>query len=112
MIAGFDYLILRERASRFWNRTRIAGASLVLAGGILIGVGGAYYVYASNARADLDKYNVAAVELVPLVQQKDPVKPLVLAEPSLPGEMSLYSGDVIIVPDQDGPSLPDGIRSH
>ena len=108
MIAGYDYLILRERTRRFWTRTRIAGASLVLAGGILIGVGGAYYGYANNARANLDSYNVAAVELVPVVVQKDPVKPLVLAEPSHSGEMSLYSGDVSIVPVQAGPDLPDG----
>ena len=108
MIAGYDYMILRERARRFWTRTRIAGASLVLVGGILIGVGGAYYGYASNARANLDRYNVAAVELVPVFEHKDPVKPLVLAEPSFSGEMSLYSGDVSIVPVQAGPDLPDG----
>ena len=108
MIAGYDYLILRERTRRFWTRTRVAGAALVLAGGILIGVGGAYYGYANNARANLDRYNVAAVELVPAVVQKAPVKPLVLAEPSLSGEMSLYSGDVPILPVQAGPDLPDG----
>ena len=53
MIAGYDYLILRDGVRRFWTRTRIAGASLVIAGGVLIGVGGAYYGYASSARADL-----------------------------------------------------------
>ena len=110
MIAGYDYLMLRERARRFWTRTRIVGASLLLAGGILIGVGGAYYGYASNARANLDRYNVAAVELVPVVQQKDPVKPLVLAEPSFSSEMSLYSGDISIVPVETGPDLPDGFE--
>ena len=108
MIAGYDYLILRERTRRFWTRTRIVGASLVLAGGILIGAGGAYYGYASNARANLDRYNVVAVELVPVIQQSEPVKPLVLAEPSHSSEMSLYSGDVSIVPVQAGPDLPDG----
>ena len=108
MIAGYDYLILRERTRRFWTRTRIAGASLVLAGGILMGVGGAYYGYASNARANLDRYNVAAVELVPVAVQKDLVKPLVLAEPSHSGEMSLYSGDSPILPVEAGPDLPAG----
>lgn len=108
MIAGYDYLILRERTRYFWTRTRIVGASLVLVGGILLGVGGAYYGYANNARANLDRYNVAAVELVPVVVQKDPVKPLVLAEPSHSVEMSLYSGDVSIAPVQAGPDLPDG----
>ena len=108
MIAGYDYLILREGARRFWTRTRIAGASLVLAGGVLIGVGGAYYGYASNARANLEKYNVAAVELVPVVEQKEPVEPLVLAEPSFHNEMSLYSGDAPIVAVPSGPDLPDG----
>ena len=108
MIAGYDYLILREGARRFWTRTRIAGATLVLAGGVLIGVGGAYYGYASNARENLDRYNVVAVELVPIIEQKDPVNPFVLAEPSFSGELSLYSGDVRIVPVQAGPDLPDG----
>lgn len=108
MLAGYDYMMLREEARRFWTRTRIVGASLVLAGGILIGMGGAYYGYASNARANLDRYNVVAVELVPIVQERDPVKPLVLAEPLLSGEMSLYSGDVRIVPVEAGPDLPDG----
>ncbi len=110
MIAGYDYLMLRDGARRFWTRTRIAGAALLLAGGILVGVGGAYYGYASNARANLDRYNVVAVELVPIVEQKDPVKPLVLAEPVFSGEMSLYSGDVAIIPVQAGPDLPDGFE--
>lgn len=108
MIAGYDFLMLGEGARRFWTRTRIAGATLVLVGGILIGVGTAYYGYASNARANLDAYNVVAVELVPVIQQNDPVQPLVLAEPSFSGEMSLYSGEVPIVPVLSGPSLPDG----
>ena len=108
MIAGYDYLILREGARRFWTRTRIVGASLLLVGGILIGVGGAYYGYASNARANLDKYNVAAVELVPIIEYREPAESLVLAEPSFSSEMSLYSGDVAIIPVQAAPELPDG----
>ena len=109
MIAGYDYLILRDGARRFWTRTRIAGATLVLVGGILIGVGGAYYGYASNARANLDEYNVAAVELVPIVAQEERVrvKPLALSEPSIIGEVSLYSGDAGSIPVQTGPDLPD-----
>ena len=90
MIAGYDYLILRLGARRFWNRTRIAGVSLVLAGGVLIGVGGAYYGYANNARADLGKYNVAAVELVPIVAEYEPV--LSPPDPSTIPEASLFLG--------------------
>jgi LPXTG-site transpeptidase (sortase) family protein len=108
MIAGYDYLILRNGARSFWTRTRIAGATLVLAGGILIGVGAAYYGYASNARANLDEYNVAAVELVPIVAQEERVKPLALSGPSIIGEVSLYSGDAGFIPVQTGPELPDG----
>ena len=105
MIAGYDYLILRNGARRFWTRTRIAGASLVLVGGILIGVGGAYYGYASNARANLDKYNIAAVELVPIVAPIQTTNP---SDPSIIPELSLYSGDAGYIPVQSGPDLPDG----
>ena len=108
MIAGYDYLILRNGARRFWTRTRIAGASLVLVGGILIGVGGAYYGYASNARANLDKYNVASVELVPVVATIQTTKPLTLSDPSIIPEVSLYSGDAGYIPVPSGPDLPDG----
>ena len=109
MIAGYDYLILRLGARRFWNRTRIAGVSLVLAGGVLIGVGGAYYGYANNARADLGKYNVAAVELVPVVAEYEPV--LSPPDPSTIPEASLFSGNAgFVLPSSgnSGPQLPDG----
>ena len=108
MIAGYDYLVLRNGARRFWTRTRIAGASLVLVGGILIGVGGAYYGYASNARANLDRYNVAAVELVPVVAQIEPPAPLVVSDPLIIPEASLYSGDAGYIPVQSGVDLPEG----
>lgn len=114
MIAGYDYLILRDGARRFWTRTRIAGATLVIAGGVLIGVGGAYYGYASNARANLDKYNVAAVELVPIVQplqQSVQVEPLAPSDPSIIPELSLYSGDAGYIPVQSGPALPEGFEA-
>ena len=108
MIAGYDYLILRDGARRFWTRTRIAGASLVIAGGVLIGVGGAYYGYASSARADLEKYNVSAVELVPVVVQKEPAPVPILSIPSIVPELSLYSGDAGFVPSESGTFLPEG----
>lgn len=108
MIAGYDYLMLRNGVRRFWTRTRIAGATLVIAGGILIGVGGAYYGYASNARANLEKYNVAAVELVPVLQWTQPAEPLVPSDPSIIPELSLYSGDAGVIPVEAGPELPDG----
>ena len=110
MIAGYDYMILRDGARRFWTRTRIAGATLVLTGGVLIGVGAAYYGYASNARADLDRYNVSAVELVPVrvqeVEQSPP--PLVLSSPSIIPEVSLYSGDAGYIPTESEIALPEG----
>jgi len=108
MIAGYDYLILRNGARRFWTRTRIAGASLVLAGGILIGVGGAYYGYAGNARADLDKYNVTSVELAPVTVPVPAVMELAISEPSIIPEMSLHSGDAGYIPVRPGLNLPDG----
>ena len=109
MIAGYDYLILRDGARRFWTRTRIAGASLVLAGGLLIGVGGAYYGYASNARSNLDKYNVSAAELVPvLTHQESMPAPIILSSPSIIPEASLYSGDSGFVPSKPQIVLPDG----
>ena len=53
MIAGYDYLTLRWRTGGFWTRTRIVACSLLIAGGILMGIGVAYYGYANNARDGL-----------------------------------------------------------
>ncbi len=86
MIAGYDYLILRDGMRRFWNRARIVGLSLVITGGVLIGVGAAYYGYASSARADLDSYQVPSAGSTSVQE----------APSSIP-EVSLYSGQ-----------LPDG----
>ena len=108
MIAGYDYLMLPNGVRQFWNRTRIAGAALLLAGGLLIGVGGAYYGYAGNARANLQQYNVSAVELVPVAVQEEPLQPLVLSAPTIRPEASLYSGYSGYVPVAAGPELPDG----
>ena len=105
MIAGYDYMILRDGVRRFWTRTRIAGASLVLAGGILIVVGGAYYGYASSARSDLDKYNVSAAELVPVLVNRQPAPAPILSIPSIIPELSLYSG---FDPSAVENVLPDG----
>ena len=110
MIAGYDYMILRDGARRFWTRTRIVGATLVLTGGVLIGVGAAYYGYASNARADLDRYNVSAAELVPVLvyEQEQAPPPLVLSSPSIIPEVSLYSGDAGYIPTVSEIVLPEG----
>ena len=110
MIAGYDYLILRGGARRFWTRTRIAGASLLIAGGLLIGLGGAYYGYASNARANLDKLQVSAVELVPTFVQKAPTLEVAPSALSFIPENSLYSGDAGFIPSDSGPSLPEGFE--
>ena len=107
MIAGYDYLILRGGARRFWTRTRIAGASLLIAGGILIGVGGAYYGYADNARANLDRLQVSAVELVPVFVEREPVTASPFSLSAIP-ENSLFSGDAGVDPTNTGPNLPDG----
>jgi LPXTG-site transpeptidase (sortase) family protein len=111
MIAGFDYLILRGGVKRFWTRTRVVGAALLIAGGLLIGIGGAYYGYASNARADLDKFQVAAVEIAPVFVQKAPAsEPAISAVSSIITENSLYSGDAGFDPSDSGPSLPEGFQ--
>lgn len=112
MIAGYDYLILRPGVRRFWTRTRVAGASLLIAGGLLIGIGGAYYGYAGNARANLDRYEVPAVELAPAYVFKAPVQVVETARPpaslaAIP-ENSLYSGDAGFIPSSSG--LPDGFE--
>ena len=114
MIAGYDFLILRGRARRFWTRTRIAGAALLLAGGLLIGIGGAYYGYASNARSNLDSYQVAAVEVAPQyafpeiekIEQAEVTPASALFIP----EVSLYSGDAGVDFSVTGPSLPEGFE--
>ena len=65
MLAGLDFLITRGGPKRFWTRTRVAGAGLLIIGGLLVGIGGAYYGYADSARSDLDVYQVTAVEIAP-----------------------------------------------
>ena len=111
MIAGYDFLILRGGMRRFWTRTRVAGAVLLLAGGLLVGIGGAYYGYASNARANLDSYQVAAVEVAPqyVFPELQKVEVLPSSAPFIP-EFSLYSGDAGVDPSITGPSLPEGFE--
>ena len=108
MLAGYDYLILRGGARRFWTRTRIAGASLVIAGGLLIGLGGAYYGYASSARASLEKYQVSKVELVPVYEHEAPEARLAPSSNEVIPEASLYSGDAGAIRMDTGPDLPQG----
>ena len=108
MIAGYDYLILRDGIRKFWNRARIAGASLLIVGGVLIGVGAAYYGYSGSARANLDQYRVSSVELTPVWVEKEPAKEVALAEPSIIPENSLYSGYSGFTPAPTGPVLPEG----
>ena len=110
MIAGYDYLILRGGARRFWTRTRVAGASLLLAGGLLIGVGGAYYGYAGSARANLERFEASAVELAPaFVYTPRAVELSPVGFSTIP-EISLYSGDAGVIPADSGPTLPEGFE--
>ena len=108
MIAGYDYLIMREGVRRFWTKTRIAGASLVIAGGLLIGLGGAYYGYANSARAGLEKYQVSTVELVPVLEHEAPEARLAPYSLDFIPEASLYSGDAGVIRIDTGPHLPKG----
>ena len=108
MIAGYDYLIMRWDARPFWTRTRIFGAALVIAGGLLLGAGGAYYGYASNARADLAKYQVAPVEIAPVWIPPAPVAEIQPVNLAFIPEASLYSGDAGAIPQYPGPRLPEG----
>ena len=108
MIAGHDYLSLRLRISNFWNATRVSAASLLITGGILIGVGTAYYGYADGARDNLEQYQATAVEIAPV--WSPPVETVELAPSSqafIP-EHSLYSGDTGANPASVGPRLPEG----
>ena len=108
MIAGYDYLIVRTGARRFWTKTRVAGASLLIAGGLLVGIGGAYYGYAGNARANLDRYEVPAVELAPAYVFSAPVPVVEPASLAAIPENSLYSGDAGIIPSYS--RLPEGFE--
>ena len=106
MIAGYDYLTLRWREGGFWTRTRIAACALLIAGGILTGVGAAYYGYSNDARADLARYEAPAVEVAPVwtisLESPEPV-----SQPFLP-EVSLYSGDAVDISAYSEIDLPDG----
>ncbi len=114
MIAGYDYLTLRWREGGFWTRTRMAACAFLVAGGILTGIGAAYYGYANNAQADLAKFEAPAVEVAPSwslplsnfeVQPPEPV-----TQPFLP-ETSLYSGDAGDVSAFLGLDLPEGFEA-
>ena len=106
MIAGYDYLTLQWRTGTFWSRTRIVACALLIMGGILTGIGAAYYGYASDVRGDLAKFEVPAVEIAPVwsrnvnIERAEPV-----SQPFIP-EVSLYSGDAGEIP--AGPDLPEG----
>ncbi len=110
MIAGYDYLTLRWRTAGFWSRTRIAACALLIAGGILTGVGAAYYSYAEGSRNTLEQFEVAAVEVAPVwtlrVTEEGPEP---VSQPFIP-EVSLYSGDVKEIPPALALSLPDGFE--
>ena len=108
MIAGYDYLILRDGMRRFWNRARIAGATMLVVGGVLIGVGAAYYGYAGSAKADLDRYRVSTMEVTPVWVEEKPLQVTVPSEPSILPEVSLYSGYSGFIPAPTGPVLPEG----
>lgn len=107
MLAGYDYLFLKGGPRRFWTRTRIAGASLLIAGGILIGVGGAYYGYADNARDNLANLQVSSAEIVPVFEKSEPALPEPFSLSAIP-EGSLYSGDAGMDPSEIRVNLPDG----
>ena len=110
MIAGHDYLSLRLKIGSFWNKTRVSAASLLITGGILIGVGSAYYGYADDARANLSQYQATAVEIAsawspPPVEETVELTPF--SQAFLP-EQSLYSGDAGVEPASVGSRLPEG----
>ena len=107
MIAGYDYLTLRWREGGFWTRTRIAASALLIAGGILTGIGAAYYGYANNARADLAKFEAPAVEVAPVWTTFSLESPEPVSLPFLP-EVSLYSGDAVDISGYSEIDLPDG----
>ena len=57
MEAGYDYLHIRGRLQR--RVTSLTGISLLIVGVLLIASAGAYYLYATNAKSNLD--NLSAV---------------------------------------------------
>ena len=109
MIAGYDYLTLRWREGGFWTRTRMAACALLIAGGILVGIGGAYYGYANNARDGLPELVQApAVEIAPVWSPNAKiVEPEPVSQPFLP-ETSLYSGDAGDISSYSDVDLPEG----
>ena len=108
MIAGHDYLSLRLKIGSFWNKTRLSAATLLITGGILIGVGSAYYGYADDARANLQQYEATAVEIAPVWSPPAETVELVPFSQAFLPEQSLYSGDAGVDPASVGPRLPEG----
>ena len=108
MIAGHDYLSLRLKIGSFWNKTRLSAATLLITGGILIGVGSAYYGYADDARANLQQYEAIAVEIAPVWSPPAETVELVPFSQAFLPEQSLYSGDAGVDPASVGPRLPEG----
>jgi sortase (surface protein transpeptidase) len=60
MEAGYDYLLLRGRLQR--HLFGFSGLFLLIFGALLLAGGGAYYIYAAKARADLEQLNVVLPE--------------------------------------------------
>ena len=110
MIAGYDYLSLRLRMGGFWNKTRITAAGLLVTGGVLIGVGSAYYGYANDARSGLAKYEVNTVEIAPPWVPPAPAPVLEPFSLAYNPELSLYSGDAGVDPATLGPIIPEGFE--
>ena len=113
MIAGYDYLTLRWREGGFWTRTRMAACALLIVGAILVGIGGAYYGYASNARDGLVNLEAPApaVEIAPVWSPNAEIAEVVEPEPvsqAFIPEVSLHSGDAGDISAYSDVDLPKG----
>jgi len=67
MEAGYDYLLLRGRLQR--RLFKYSGIFVFLFGAVLLAASGAYYGYAANARADLDRLNVTVPEATSILDR-------------------------------------------
>ena len=92
MQAGYDYLLAPGRRKR--GLSGYIGLALSLVGALLLVGGGGYYIYATNARSQLDSMNVslpsaASVALEPLPEGSSavtviPALPEIVPPPGIP----------------------------
>ncbi len=90
MLAGYDYMLLRNHLQR--RLVKLVGFSLVILGGLLLISGGAYFAYASKANSNLTRLNV------PDQPTRDTSHLEAVLEPNIAVSVDLSAGSLLALP--------------